>query len=269
MEYSIAKPSVLLSKFIKHYWAIENCFPGFVQHTQRIVPNGLPELIFYLGDRPVATDTARSINENALLSGHLRGFYDINVSGKLSVFSILFKPQGLRMFLDIPLNKLFNHHVPLRYLFKNDAVEIESKLFEAGSFSERIKIIENYLLKVLGKSIAKYEYKRIDHCINLINQKRGVVHVDFLASEACLSRKQFERTFLYYVGTSPKQFLKTIRFQSSIDKKSRNKSANLTDLTYSCGYYDQSHMINDFQKLTGMTPKQYFNECEPYSDYFQ
>ncbi|MFC0877857.1 DUF6597 domain-containing transcriptional factor [Saccharicrinis sp. FJH2] len=269
MEYIITKPSLPLSKFIKYYWTIENCIPTNQLHTQRIVPNGLLELMFYLGDRPVSIDNTKSINENAIITGHLKEFYDINVSGRLSLFSISFKPHGLSMFFDIPLTEIYNQNVPFKYLFKHDTFELEIKLFEANSFIERIKIIENYLLKILNKTANKYDYKRIEHSINLINQKRGIVNVDFLASETCLSRKQFERIFSYYVGTSPKQFLKTIRFQNSLDNKSKNKSANLTDLTYSCGYYDQAHMINDFQKLTGLTPRQYFNECEPYSDYFQ
>lgn len=269
MEYRIAKPSLPLSKFVKHYWTIENCIPIHQKHTQRIVPTGLLELIFYLGDRPVSNDTTKSINENTVISGHLGAFYDIHISGKLSLFSVLFEPHGLSMFLDIPLNELYNQNVPLKYLFKHDIIEIETKLAEAKSFTERIKVIENYLLNLLSKSANKYSYNRMEQSIHIINQTRGIVTIDFLASKACFSRKQFERVFSHYVGTTPKQFLKTIRFQNSLDVKSKNKSPNLTDLTYSCGYYDQSHMINDFQKLAGMTPKQYFDECEPFSDYFQ
>jgi len=269
MEYHITKPSLLLSKFIKHYWAIENCIPANQLHSQRIVPNGLLELMFYLGDRPVSIDTTKSINENSIITGHLKEFYDINISGKLSMFSVSFKPQGLSMFFDIPLNEFYNQNVPLKYLLKHDIIELETKLIEADSFLKRIQIIENYLIRLLNKSVNKYDYNRIEYCIDLINNRRGIVDIGFLASETCLSRKQFERIFSYYVGTTPKQFLKTIRFQNSLDSKSKNKTANLTELTYSCGYYDQSHMINDFQRLTGLTPKQYFNECEPNSDYFQ
>lgn len=269
MEYCIAKPSLLLSKFIKQYWAIEDCIHLNQKHTQRIVPTGLLEIIFYLSDRPVSDDIAKSISENTVITGHLNGFYDIHVLGKLSMFSIQFKPHGLSMFFDIPLNELYNQNVPLKYLFKHDTVELENKLNEGQSFNERVQMVENFLLMRLKKSKNRYNYLRIEHCISIINQKRGVVEIDFLASKACLSRKQFERLFSQYVGASPKQFLKTIRFQSSIHEKFKNRTINLIDLTYYCGYYDQSHMINDFQKLAGMTPKQYFNECEPISDYFQ
>lgn len=269
MEYCIAMPSLLLSRFVKHYWTLENCLPGGQQHIQRIVPNGMTELMFYLSDRPVTDDAARSINENTVITGQLGSFYDIRVSGKLSLFSIIFKPQGLSMFFDIPVNELYNQNVPLKFIFKYDTDELETRLFEATTFTARIKIVERYLLKLLQKKGETYNYDRIGHSIQIINQSKGNVSIDHLASETCLGRKQFERVFTRYIGTTPKQFLKTIRFQYAVHTKSMDMSVNLTALTYSCGYYDQSHMISDFHKLTGMTPTQYFNECEPYSDYFQ
>ncbi len=268
MGYSIARPSPLLSRFVKHYWTLENCIPGGQQHIQRIVPNGLIELIFYLGDRPETKDTQRSITANAIITGHLSNYYDLRVTGHLSLFSILFKPQGLSMFFDIPVNELNNQNVPLRFIFKTDADELESELFDEQTFTGRIKIVEHFLFRLLKKNGDIYNYDRIEHTINLINRSRGAVSIDFLASEACFGRKQFERVFSKYIGTSPKQFLRTIRLQHAIHLRSKDAAVNLTDLTYGAGYYDQSHMINDFQKLTGLTPKQFFDASEPYSDYF-
>ncbi len=248
---------------------MENCIPEGEEHVQRIVPSGLLELIFYLRDKPVPTDRNKSIDENTLITGQLNEFYDIRITGNISLFSIIFLPHGLSVFLDIPLQELYNQNVPLQFIFKNSVSELESKLFEAKSFKERISIIENHFFKLLKKRKLKYNFERINNSICRINQSKGLVNIDDLAREACFSRKQFERIFSQLIGTSPKQFLKIVRFQNAIDKKARDKGINLTNLTYQCGYYDQAHMINDFQKLSGMTPKQYFKDCEPYSDYFQ
>lgn len=48
------------------------------------------------------------------------------------------------------------------------------------------------------------------------------------------------------VQCSPKRFLK-------------NKKKSLTDIAYDCGYYDQSHFINDFKEFSGYHPSQYFS----------
>jgi transcriptional regulator GlxA family with amidase domain len=104
--------------------------------------------------------------------------------------------------------------------------------------------------------------------VDLINRTKGNITVDCLASEACLSRRQFERIFLAYIGISPKQFLKIVRFQNAIFINHNSNAKSLTDLALKAGYYDQSHFINEMKELTGYTPKKLFYEEEIISDLF-
>ncbi len=268
MYYNIARPSFPLSLFVKNYWAIDDCMPNGKTHIQRIVPNCLMDLIFYFGNRPITLDKNKNLNENSILNGQQNGYYDIVVSDTLSMFSISFLPYGAKMFFDIPTSEFFNQNIPLKYLVKDKTTELESNLFEAKSFESKIFVIEKFLLAQLKKNFKNYEINRITEIISLINSSKGLITIDFLSSVSCLSRKQFERTFLTYIGTSPKQFLKTVRFQNTLYEKQKNNKISLTELAYSCGYFDQSHMINDYKILSGNTPTQYFSECEPYSDYF-
>jgi AraC-like DNA-binding protein len=248
---------------------MDSNIPFGENHIQRIVPSGLLELIFYLGNKPTSLDNKKSINSNTLITGHLNEYYDLKIEGKMSLFSIIFLPHGLSAFLNLPIQEIYNQNIPLKYVFKDDVEEIEFNLFEAKSFSKQISIIENYLFNILKKNQINYNFERINSSIFKINQSKGLISIDKLASEACFSRKQYERVFSQFVGSSPKQFLKIVRFQNAIDQKSKNSDLNLSSLAYDCGYYDQAHMINDFKNISGMTPKQYFDDCEAYSDYFQ
>jgi AraC-like DNA-binding protein len=269
VSYHFSKPSFILSQYVKHYWAIEDCLLNGKEHIQRIVPNGLMELMFYIGDKPKSLDENKHLPENIILSGQQKGYYDIVVSGKLSLFSISFQPYGTRLFFDVPSNEFFDQNIPLKYLLKDKVAELEYKLYESVTFEEKINVVERFLTNQLRNSTKKYEMNRIIKSVALINQSNGLIDIETLSSFACLSRKQYERTFAEYIGSSPKQFLRTIRFQYTLREKQRNKSIHLTELAYTCGYYDQSHMINDYKLLSGKTPTQYFLECEPYSDYFQ
>ena len=269
MDYQISIASFVLSKYVKQYWAMENNFPKGVQHIQRIVPSGLSDLIFYFGDKPESTRKNNAIIENSVISGQNNSYYDLKVSGSLSLFSIIFQPFALPLFFDIPASELLNQNVPLRYILKDEVAKLEENLYEVNSFSQRIKIAEVFLLERLSKNQTRYSLNRIEKSIQLINQSKGLVSIEKLATEACYSRKQFERFFSEMIGISPKKFLRIVRFQHSIHTKSKFPLSNLTELSYECGYFDQSHMTNDFAKLSGMTPKQYFSDCEPYSDYFQ
>jgi len=221
MNYSTSKPSTLLSPYVKQYWTLEDCIPFGKEHIQRIIPNGLPEIMFYFGDRPVSNGNGSSFCDNSLVSGQSNRYLDLKISGKVSLFSILLKPHGLNMFFDIPQNELLNQSIPLKFLNKKFTSELETKLNEAVSFRERIQIAEDYLLKLLQQNKYKQYFDRMEQCIDVISRSRGRVSIDNLASESCLSRKQFERIFACTIGSTPKQFLKTIRFQHAIDIKSK------------------------------------------------
>ena len=192
---------------------IENSMPLGNKHIQRIVPTGLLELSFYLGDKPSSSDPQKSISESSVITGQLKEFFDIQITGKLSLFSVYFYPHGLALFLDIPVRELNNLTVPLQQLMFPVAKELEEKLAETPSFQKRIALMELFLLDRLRKIAAKPHKKRIRNSIEIINRSGGMVDINTLASEACLSRKQFERMFQDTVGTSPKQLLKIIRFQ--------------------------------------------------------
>jgi AraC-like DNA-binding protein len=269
MEYRISNPSPELSGFVKHYWAIENCIPAGQQHVQRIVPSGMAELIFYLGDRPVSADRKREFSENTVLSGQSNTYYDLKITGKLSLFSILFRPHGLSAFFDIPASGLFNQNVPLRFIFKDRVGELEEKLAETPAFEEKKSVVESFLTERIRKTKPCNHFRRIGDSIRLINHSNGQAAIGFLATEACFSRKQYERTFSEITGITPGQFLKIVRFQQAIRCRSTDRNSGFAALACQCGYYDQSHMNRDFLSLSGLTPKQFFADCEPFSDYFQ
>ena len=268
MSFHLSKPSYPLSLFVKQYWAIDDCAPENQPHIQRLVPTGLIDLMFYIGTRPTSLDNNRSISENSIVSGQLKDYYDISISEQLSMFSIVFQPYGAKLFFNIPSNEFFDQNVPLKYLVKDAVSELETKLYMSVTFEERVAVVEDFLMMQLKRNYNEFEMKRIVHSISMINNARGVISIDTLSSESCLSRKQFERSFSNYIGSSPKQFLRTVRFQNTLFVKQMNKEMPLTQLAYACGYYDQSHMINDYKQISGITPTQYFAECEPFSDYF-
>ncbi len=269
MSFLSAKPSDTLSPFISQYWMIENCMQHGDSHIQRIVPSGLMEMSFYLGDKPKIVALNQVLPANALLSGQINKHYDLLVPGNLSMFSVTFKPQGAKVFFDLPLIELADQNIPLRFILKESADKIESELFEAKTFVGKVIAIENFLIQQLRNNFTKHMAIRIDDSIALINSTQGKISIEELASHACLSNKQYGRIFKNYIGISPKRFLRIVRFQHAIYNKQLNPNISLTKLSYNCGYFDQSHMINDFKELSGKVPKLYFSECEQaYSDYF-
>lgn len=267
MSYSVQYPTQDLSPFIKKYWAMDGTVGSDAGHLQRIVPMGMADLIFYFNDLPENIDRSESLKSRSVINGQQTNYYDLKVVGRINLFSVTFTPQGTRQFFNIPLTEIHNRNLPLRFLAGSIADEMEDRLFHANNFYSRVKIIEKHLMKKLDEQ-RRFEFQRMNRTISNISRSRGLSNIDSLASDACLSRKQFERVFSDYIGLTPLQFMRVLRFQNAIDIKAKKAEISLTELAYSSGYFDQSHMVREFKRISGHTPGKYFSSCDPESDYF-
>lgn len=269
MSFYSSRPSSALAPYVKQYWALENILKRGESHQQRIVPTGLLELTFYFADRPRSLDPRRELLDTTIISGQQNSAYDLSVTGTLDMFSVTFQPEGAMMFFDLPLVELCDQTIPLRYLDQEWVDRVENGLFEAVGFMAKRQVIEVALGQLLKKNQKALEGNRIQNSIQMISSSRGLVSINTLASKACLSRKQYERVFIANVGISPKRFLRIVRFQHALYQKEHHPSQTFTELAYQCGYYDQSHLIHDFRALSGLSPGEYFAQCDAQSDYFQ
>ena len=89
----------------------------------------------------------------------------------------------------------------------------------------------------------------------------GNISITELAKQSGYSACYIRRCFESVHGISPKVFGKFIRFQRMLHSIGENADqAQLEALAADCGYYDQSHMMKDFKKFSGMTPDGYRKE---------
>jgi len=106
----------------------------------------------------------------------------------------------------------------------------------------------------------------MDRIINFINLQRGNSDIEWLCRQANMSFKTFERHFNQKVGISPKQYAEIVRFSTAFKMLKANK--NIFEIIAICNYTDQAHLIKEFKKFTGNTPKQYYTNVQNLSDYF-
>lgn len=267
MNYNKAYPSTKLAPYIKHYWGIKTTFEGSTPYFHRIIPTGLPELIFYIGYKP-NTSSLRRFEDNGILNIQQNDYYDLIISDSLDIFSIYFQPEAVNLFFDLPLGQFFNRGVALSQLNTKFVYGLQERLCNTESFDERVNVTENFLIEILNKTSESIDFRRMQHIVHLTSRSKGIISIDKLIEESCLGRKQFERKFINQLGISPKQYLKIIRFQSSLYEYSICPTKRLTELAYNNGYYDQSHFINDIKAFTGESPKKIFSEGDVISDYF-
>jgi AraC-like DNA-binding protein len=83
----------------------------------------------------------------------------------------------------------------------------------------------------------------------------GQVTVESLAESAGLSRQHFTRAFRESVGVSPKTYCQLARCQSTLAYVRRGDDVEWAQVAAESGYADQSHMIAEFRRFTGLTPE--------------
>jgi len=243
-EYS---PCIELMPYIDKYWVTEGSMQG--EHRMRIAADGCVDIIFASGD----TAYAQSIRElHPYVVGTMDAFSEKIFANHISMIGIRFNPAGITAFIRTPVSEMTNETFDLEYIESLFDEEFYYPLQILYSVTERLSHIENYLLSKLPDTY-KME-KRILHVINLINLYNGTLSIKEITDNACLSPRQMERLFKTSVGISAKTYSRIARLKSTTGYLKRNPEESLFSVAINCGYSDHSHLIKEFNILTGESP---------------
>jgi len=257
MNYTTFEPHHELTTLIKCYWTLESPKEE-TPEKQTIVPDGCVEMIFHYGDLyKQYTEKGNSIIQpKCFVIGQLTRPLEIQATGETGIFAVRFHPNGFLPFTTIPIKEMENTAVSVNKIFGKDGQEIEQKIINASSTSERIKLIEIFLLNRLTDS--RTVDRIVKSTVETILTANGQLSVNELSEQININRRQLVRKFSSAIGLSPKQLSKTIRLQATLKMLLSKQFTSLTALAYENEYYDQAHFIKDFKELTGYTPKEFY-----------
>ncbi|TMN33668.1 response regulator transcription factor [Pseudoalteromonas sp. S2755] len=259
MDYRKFSPSENLSSFINCFWTLEITADKNAA-KQRIVPDGCIELAFILGDdiKRYTSEHEYILQPRAMVLGQTVSPFYIQPTGYVQTFAASFFPYAFSHFISEPIKNLKNQETSIYELFKHDeATKLESDIIQARNTSQRIEILEAFLLHKLS------DPQRIEHIVkttvDIIFAQNGDISVNAITKSNLNNRRQLERKFLDLVGISPKHLSKLVRLQSALTLLI-NREDNLTNIAYKSNYYDQSHFIKDFKALTGVSPRAFLDD---------
>lgn len=217
----------------------------------------LPEhgLFFYVRDKPDVENVISNIKESqssCIVVGPNVTRHRIIPGSNHLMIKIGFQPGGLYRLLGIPMNELlYNDAFNGVDFFGEEINEVNERLQEAVSFEEMKWIVEKFLLNHVNK--LKHALP-IDKVLPLLIKQRGLIKIDQLASYSCLSIRQFERVFQQRIGLPPKYFSRLVRFAQAWIMKEQRPGISWIRVAHECGYFDQMHLIRDFQEFAGVNP---------------
>ncbi len=111
------------------------------------------EMIFHYGDlyKQHEENGKSIIQPRCFVIGQLTQALKIEPTGETGIFSVRFHPSGFMPFATIPIKEMENRAVSLEILFAKDGQEIEHSILNANTTSERIKLIEKFLISQIRR----------------------------------------------------------------------------------------------------------------------
>jgi AraC-like DNA-binding protein len=206
---------------------------------------------------------SRQFNENLILGQYTKSFSS-TLAGEIDYIGIHFTSTGLYRLLKLPMHKFSNQVHVLNYVL-NNAGELTDKLSQVQETLDRIKIIEDFLLKNLMPVSQGLQQTAI--VSEKIKSEMQISLAD-LSKQYGMSERTMQRYFLKYIGVSPKNFSRIARFNTVTKLIETNQQVNWQELFINLGYTDHSHFVNDFKDITGQTPTQYFKSKTYYEKFF-
>jgi AraC-like DNA-binding protein len=235
-SFSTHSPRGPLSRYVRHYWlSLNNDAPVYTA-----LPDGCVDLVL-----EVAPD-----DHGAWIYGSTTRPTDIACSQGAHYLGIRFQPGQSRHFIDVDACELTDARVELHALMSFPAEVIATRIISGALFSD----LDDILTTTLSRS--QPEASLIDHVIQHIEARHGLVSIEAVATRFGKSRRQLERTFAQTVGVPLKFFCTLARLRHAARMISQSSQRPLTTIAGDAGYSDQAHMTRDFRRLAGVTPAQ-------------
>lgn len=261
MKYWMFSPSEYLKNYIKHYWIMEiDADEGEV--TERVIPTGFMEMMFhYKTPFNVYQQSNQQQQPTSFIGGMSSTFSDVSASNGSGVIAVTFKPEGACHFFKFPLNEIENQIINLNDIYSKEIHLLEDQLLNIPDLHSKIHLIEAFLIKKF-REINTHDACLLKNAVQLIRRKNGQIRIKELSHALFTTERTIERKFSVFLGKSPKQYSRIVRFNKTVDDLYALGTKNLTQLAYMNEYADQAHFINEFKSLSGYTPTEFLEKCK-------
>lgn len=264
MRYREYPPPASLARFIECFWTLEAPANG-AAGAQKILPDGCIELILNFAEPFRQYSGGRSrVQPRRFVVGQMRQPVEIEPRGTSAILAVRFHPAGAYPLLRMPIDELTGRVHPLDQVAAQLERDIEREVYARDAWPARVAALGRLLeLRMLA---APPDFA-VDFATAKILASAGAVRVSHLLHDVNLSARQLERRFRERVGIGPKSLGRILRFQRVFQAVEQQR-ADWAGIAHDCGYYDQAHLIKDFQQFAGDTPALLLANADPLTELF-
>lgn len=232
-------PCQALTHLIERYWRVQWSMENAQTHQQATAPHPCVNLSIE--------------GPQAMLVGIFDQRFERTLSGQGDVFGVKFKPGAFYLFHPVNASSLVGKIEPAEHVFADINLLVE-QVNHHKQLQDKAIACDVYFSNRVHPT--QPEYALVQRALETIITSPTMCTVTQLAQHLHITPRSLQRLFKKWVGVSPKWVICRYRVQGAIDAIT-DTPPNWTELAIQMGYYDQSHFINDFKSMVGMTPQQY------------
>jgi AraC-like DNA-binding protein len=258
-RYTEFAPSDALRPFVECFWtreaALSDATAGAPRPAavHRVLPDGCMDVILAFSGR---TDEP----ESAMVVGTMTRALVFDAATAPGCFvGVRFRPAKASAFLSLPASEITDLRVPLDDVWR-DAEAVRDAVAAGSGTVARVRAFDRVLAARLARGAAGAGHRSqrdVDEAVRLIVEAGGSLGITRLAPSLGVSRQHLARRFAQLVGVSPKVFARVVRLGRVVERVravAPGERINWSVLALELGYYDQSHLVDEFRELTGVTP---------------
>ncbi|KUO71175.1 MAG: hypothetical protein APF81_20985 [Desulfosporosinus sp. BRH_c37] len=214
-----------------------------------VIPDACIDILFWKKDDKMKAKIAGTFLQKGETATDLKCEY----------FGVRFLP-GINPVNDImKLSELVNHEEDFEDIITHydNKERLMETMYFASSFEEKIQAFMNYYVQQ-NDNLIEDEDSLKRELRNVILTSSGDLKLADLSAYTGYSERYLNQKIHEEFGMNPKNLIRLIRFQKSVSNLINSiHSINCTDTALDAGYYDQSHFIKEFMKLSGLPPTGY------------
>jgi methylphosphotriester-DNA--protein-cysteine methyltransferase len=252
MEYLEIPPAPPLDAIVHCFWFLRGDLEGA---SQPVVPDGRLEIVLHLAEpfaQVDASDIARPQRET-LVSGQLTSAIRLAARGPADIVGIRFRTVAGSAVLRLPPSELTDRIEPLADIAPVLAGALLDAAASTGDPGRRATALGAALARFIARSPATDVVAAV-RALDSPHPPRLTV----LARELGLSTRSLERHVLAATGLPPRTLQRVMRFRRAFRMIDRAPPGRMAEAAASAGYYDQSHLIRDFNAFAGAPPSTFF-----------
>ncbi len=198
------------------------------------------------------SDTSSSV---PILAGASSRPRVLNTAQSISMVGVSFAPGGASSLFRTPVSEIANLTVPLDEFCGRSALALRAEILEAATNSVRFRVLERYLEARLAATDAP-GHPAVRYALGELRSVREVRIVDLVGCMG-IGQRRFIELFRREVGLTPKLYQRVARFQRVLASIENHRDVVWSDVASLHAYFDQAHLIHDFNTFAGVSPTGY------------